>query len=131
MTVACSLGCLNALDVLRVLIMALGGVTLGLAGFVLQLYWRANRIARQREVRVPGALPYHVALVATSHVLLILGAIGIVERRLGDDVIWWGAPITLVAFTLSLIGLIDMLGYQKLRIVALMQERKPTTRRKT
>ena len=111
-------------DALRIAILIEGGLVLGLSAFVLRLYVTAVRLLRDRGTPVAGALPYHVGLVATSHSLLIVAQIAVVERRIGGEVVWWGAPIALVAFTLSLAALVDMLRFQQLRIRRIIEPDK-------
>jgi hypothetical protein len=103
----------------RVAVLGLGGVDLGLAAYVINLYLHANRAARRGSQATRGALPYHVYIIATSHSLLIAGAMIAVVIR-------WGQPLTVVhpfvaiALTLTLVGLIDMLRYQQLRVRTLL-----------
>jgi hypothetical protein len=99
----------------RTAVLGLGGVDLGLAAYVIKLYLDANRVARRDNEATRGALPYHVYIIASSHSLLIGGAMIAVVIR-------WGQPLTVVhpfvavALTLTLVGLTDMLRYQQLRV---------------
>lgn len=96
-----------------------GGLALGLALYVIHMYLRGNRISKAMDRPVPGALPYHVYMIATSHSLLIAATMIAIAVRIRDPFIWWGTPIAIVAFTVSLIGLVDMLKFQRLRIYRL------------
>ena len=116
---------MTALDTLRLLVLLEGGVALGMAGFVIRLYLHANRIAHNLDRPVPGALPYHVFVIASSHALLIVAQILTVATHLGEHFIVYGVPFAIVAFTLSIIGLVDMLRFQNLRINRLLELAKP------
>lgn len=108
------------LDVLRFLVAALGGVVLGLTFFVFRVYLYAYRLRRRTGNLGNGAGPYHVALIASAHFLLVLAQIGVVINRFGGEpLVWWGAPISLIAFTMSIIALVNMLHYEQARIVSI------------
>lgn len=108
------------LDILRWMTLLLGGVSLGLTLFVLRMYRYANRLSKRAGV-AKNTLPYHVGVIATSHCLLIVGQMATVSHNIaeGEDWVWWGAPLALSVFTLSIVGLVDMLRHENLRIYQL------------
>jgi hypothetical protein len=107
-----------ALDMLRYLALLEGGVVLGLSVFVFRLYMYARRLTKRVTGKeAVGAPPYHVAAIAISHCFLILGQIAVVLDSVGGGhLVWFGTPIALVAFTLSLAALLNMLQHESLRI---------------
>lgn len=121
---------MSIVDLIRFLTILEGGIVLGLSIFVLRLYKYANRVSKEHKERIPGALPYHVAVVAASHAIMVflLLAHGVERHGQDEDFLgafwWWGSPLVVVAFTLSLIGLIDMLHYQQLRVHRLLKKPK-------
>lgn len=112
---------LLALDVLRLVALALGGIVLGLSLFVFRLYLYARSLARSRG-SYEGVGPYHVSLIAASHSLLVIGQIGVLIRRIGgEELVWWGAPISVVAFSCSIWALVDILRYENARVNELIR----------
>jgi hypothetical protein len=104
------------LDILRLLLLLEGGIVLGLSLFVFRLYLFARSLARKRGEMPAGATPYHVSLIAISHALLVITQMAVLIGRFGTELAWYGSPVALVAFTLSIVSLIDMLQLQNSRI---------------
>jgi hypothetical protein len=100
-----------------------GGVVLGLAAFVLWLYVVANRAIKNRlELRIPGAMPYHVAAMAAAHCSLVLAT---VSRNVAVGLSWWSTPLVLIGYTLSLFALLTMLRWQQTRAYLVLKEGTP------
>lgn len=111
------------LDAIRVTALLLGGVVLGLSIFVFRLYRYAHRLMSRKGLSENHASPYHVTLIAISHALLVLGQLGVLIHRFGgDEVVWWGAPIAILAFSCSIWALTDMLHFENTQISQLLSE---------
>lgn len=119
----------EAVDMLRFLTLLLGGAVLGLTVFVVRLYRYARRLSYKSGTPPGGVTPYHVALIATSHLLLIVVAIVlIVGHGNSEDIIWYGAPLMTIAFVLSILGLVDLLRYEDSRIKRTLKHLNPQTK---
>ena len=115
---------------LRVVALALGGLTLGLSLFVLRLYRYATRIAHGVQgQRVPGALPYHVSAMAAAHLILTAAAMAMIGHRMLNDlpVVWWYLVPNAVAWVLSLVALVSVLKWEQTRIHRLLKPPKGDT----
>lgn len=116
----------EAAEMLRLLALLLGGAVLGLTIFVVRLYRYARRLSYKSGSTPGGVTPYHVALIATSHLLLIVVAIVlIVGHDDSDDIIWYGAPVMTISFVLSILGLVDLLRYEDSRIKSSLRTLQP------
>lgn len=113
----------TVLDILRVVLLLEGGMVLGLSLFVFRLYRYARQVSARHGITPSGAPPYHVALIAVSHGLLVLTQMAVLIGRLGSDFAWYGAPIAIVAFTLSIVALVDLLQLENMRIHSVIQSR--------
>lgn len=114
----------------RVVVLALGGLTLGLALFVLRLYRYATRIAKGVQgQRVPGALPYHVGAMAAAHLLLTAAAMAMIGHRMvtGRPIYWWYLLPNAAAWALSLVALASVLKWEQTRIHRLLKPPKGDT----
>lgn len=111
-----------ALDIIRVIALLLGGVVIGLSLFVLRLYFFAHRLMEKRGHGEEHATPYHVSLIAASHALLITAQIGVLVHRFGgENFVWWGAPVAVVAFSMSIWALTDMLRFENTQVNRMLQ----------
>jgi hypothetical protein len=111
----------GAFDMLRVVLLLEGGVVLGLSLFVFRLYMYMRKLTARHGKPQAGAPPYHVALIALSHGLLIVTQMAIIIARVGDEIIWYGSPVAIVAFTFSIIALVNILQLENSRISALLK----------
>lgn len=132
---------MNLVDLVRFLVVAMGGLVFGLSVFVMRLYWYANKLLKRSGERIPGALPYHVAAISLSHLILVGVAMGHAAYRhgayrsggvVGENYLglfwWWGTPLVLFSFSLSLFALLDMLKYQQMRVHKLLKGTKPVSK---
>lgn len=108
-------------DIVRIVLLLEGGIVLGLSFFVFRLYLYMRRLTARHGKPQTGAPPYHVALIALSHALLILTQMAIIIGRVGDRMIWYGSPVAIVAFTLSIIALVNILQLENSRISELLK----------
>lgn len=114
-----------ALDIIRIAALLLGGIVIGLSVFVFRLYLFAHRMMQKRGVGADHATPYHVSLIATSHGMLVLAQLGVLIHRIGgENFVWWGAPIAVVAFSLSIWALTDMLRFENTQVNRLIADRR-------
>lgn len=114
-------------DALRYLVLLEGGIVIGLGLFVFRLYWFARQLARERAANgnsIAGVPPSHVAILTTSHALLVLAQMAIVTQRIGAEFIWYVTPIAAVAFTMSIYALIIILRYENARINRYLKPKK-------
>jgi amino acid transporter len=113
------------LDVLRIVLLLEGGFVLGLTVFVLRLYLYARRLMSKSGESHQGAQPYHVYMIASSHALLVFTQMGVLIGRFGDEAAWYGTPVAIVAFTLSIVALINILHLENSRIHRMIERVHP------
>lgn len=111
---------MDVVDGIRIVVIAEGAFALGLAVFVIRLYLHANRVSHSLDRPIPGALPYHVFLIASSHSLLLVSQMVLIATRIDEPFTAYGIPIGITAFTISIVGLVDMLKFQQLRVDRLL-----------
>jgi len=108
------------LNFLRYAVLLEGGIVLGLSVFVFRLYRYARRLAALEATAtgkpLTGASLYHVSVIASSHCLLVISAMAWITGHLGSGFVWYGTPLSGVAFTLSIYGLVDVLRYENSQI---------------
>lgn len=59
-----------------------------------------------------GLLPLHVYLVTASTFVFEIQSVALVSSHLGDRVIWYGTPLSLIAFPLLLAALFIVAQYE-------------------
>lgn len=110
-------------DAIRWLALLEGSLVLGLAVFVLRMYWYANTLQNKLPDRIPGALPYHVAVIASSHIIMLIWLEYRIAFRIDNNIdhIAYETVLAIFVYSLTAFAMIDMLKYQQLRIHKLLK----------
>lgn len=96
-------------DVLRFAVVALASVTGGAVLAVIRLHWRAWR----KTPRPGGLVPAHVFLIATSHLIFVIGT---AVAALNSPALTWWFWLYAAANLLTLVALYIIGDYQRRRL---------------
>lgn len=59
-----------------------------------------------------GLLPLHVYLVTAFTLLVVMQTCAVVAGRIGDSLVWWGTPLSLVSLGFLLAALVVIAQYE-------------------
>lgn len=109
---------------IRLLVLALGGLNLGLTLLVMRLYFLAHSYKEVSPRRVPGALPYHVGIMAGAHSLLSVSCLVLLGYRIfsNEPIYLWFISSVSVAWLMTLFALITVLKYEHCRLRDILKE---------
>jgi hypothetical protein len=113
-------------NVLRLLVLLEASLVLWLTAIVLRRYGKRYLTAarsgiagrrkagrgRRGDTDWIGLLPKHVSFVTAFSLMAVVQAIAVCSSRLGDSLLWYGTPWSLIELALLLAGLLTIAGYE-------------------